>query len=347
MAIGKVGCEGAGDRREAEKQGRQRKESCETREGVESIGVCYGTLGDNLPPPAEVVAMFKSKGIGSMRIYDPNHDILGALAGSGIALTIGPLNQDIRSMAADYAAAQAWVAAHIQPYVKTVNFRYINIGNEIIPDPLAQFILPAMNNVQKALFSSNINHIKVSTSVSASVLGASFPPSNGHFHDQAAAILNPIVQFLVAHGSPLLVNIYPYYAYASQPDQIPLSYALFNSTGVVMRDGNLGYQNLFDAMVDTLVAALEKAGGGNVGLVVSEIGWPSNGGFGANADSARVFNKNLINHASKGTPRRPGVPIETYLFAMFNENQKGPAEIEKFFGLFYPDKTPVYPIRFV
>ncbi|XP_042405091.1 glucan endo-1,3-beta-glucosidase-like [Zingiber officinale] len=209
---------------------------------VEAIGVCYGTLGDNLPPPAEVVAMFKSNGIDSMRIYNPNHDILGALAGSGIAL---------------------------------------------------------------------------------------------------------IVQFLVAHGSPLLINIYPYYAYTSQPDHLPLSYALFNSTGVVERDGKLGYQNLFDAMVDTFVAALEKAGGGNVGLVVSEIGWPSNGAFGANADSARVFNQNLIDHVSKGTPRRPGVPIETYLFGMFNENQKGPAEIEKFFGLFYPDKTPVYPIRFV
>ncbi|KAL6613826.1 hypothetical protein ACP70R_036096 [Stipagrostis hirtigluma subsp. patula] len=31
--------------------------------------------------------------------------------------------------------------------------------------------------------------------------------------------------------------------------------------------------------------------------------------------------QNLINHAAMGTPKKPGA-LETFLFAMFNENQK-------------------------
>jgi exo-beta-1,3-glucanase (GH17 family) len=105
------------------------------------------------------------------------------------------------------------------------------------------------------------------------------------------------------------------------------------------------YTNLFDAMVDAVRAALDKAGGGGVDVVVSESGWPSADGKGATVDNARTYNQNLINHAGKGTPRKPG-PMEVYVFAMFNEDQKDGDPTERKFGLFNPDKTPVYPINF-
>ncbi|KAK3139651.1 hypothetical protein QOZ80_5AG0387040 [Eleusine coracana subsp. coracana] len=46
-----------------------------------------------------------------------------------------------------------------------------------------------------------------------------------------------------------------------------------------------------------------------------------------------------------GTPKN-GQALETCVCAMFNENQKPDDITEKHFGLFYPNMSPVYPIRF-
>ncbi|KAA8549810.1 hypothetical protein F0562_001494 [Nyssa sinensis] len=266
--------------------------------GAQSVGVCNGRLGDNLPSEQEVVDLYRANGIGRMRIYDPNQATLQALRGSNIELILDvPTSDDLlQTLASDASAATQWVQNNVINYFPAVKFRYISVGNEVDPNSgTAQFVLPAMQNIYKAIAAAGLqDQIKVSTATYSALL----------------------------------------------------PYALFTAPGVVVQDNSYQYSNLFDAMLDAMYSAVEKVGGQGLEIVVSESGWPSEGGNAATTDNASTYYRNLINHVKGGTPKKPGNAIETYLFAMFDENLKPNAETEKHFGLFYPNKQPKYQVTF-
>lgn len=320
--------------------------SCDTNAGANVIGVNYGLNGDNLPPPEQVIDLYGRCQINFVRLFEPRHEVLEALRGRPQLVSLGTKNEEIQSIASSQQASDEWVKTHVVPFVDNVNIGYITVGNEVIPGTNAQYVGQAINNILNSLNNYGITkQIKVTTVLAGTSLASSYPPSAGAFTNEAAAVLKDIAQNLWHRGFPIMINVYPYFAYASDPSHISLDYALFQSKDPVVRDGPYLYYNLFDAMVDAFHSALEKIDVPNVTLAISESGWPSAGNEPyTSIENAQKYNKNLMDHVlgGKGTPRRPGQTFDTFLFEMFNENQK-PAGVEQNFGFFYPNMQPIYP----
>nr|DAD29556.1 TPA_asm: hypothetical protein HUJ06_031024 [Nelumbo nucifera] len=188
---------------------------------AQQIGVCYGMLGNNLPSKNEVVELYKINNIQRMRLYDPNREALQALNGSNIELMVGIPNEQLQLMASsDPTAAYSWVFEHVFLNRDDVKFKYIVVGNEV---SFAEFkyILPAMRNIYSALELADLqNQIKVSTAVFSGHISETYPPRNSVFNSQIRPLMEEIVAFLVEKQAPLLANVYPFFAYLSNQDQI-------------------------------------------------------------------------------------------------------------------------------
>ncbi|KAJ3692938.1 hypothetical protein LUZ60_012033 [Juncus effusus] len=304
--------------------------------------------GNNLPAPADVVALYKKHNITGIRLYNPVPAVQEALRGQDLLVTLGIKNEDLENLAANQTAAIEWVNTNLLPYANASNYNYLVVGNEVIPGDLGKYVAPAMQNLYKAVDPHTFSFLKITTAVPSNILANSSPPSNANFADAVMNDMKAIIQALNSFregNNILMFNVYPYFAYAADPTDIPLEFAQFTSTTPPVVDGDLKYFNLFDAMMDSFYSALEKNGGNNLRIVVSESGWPSagNGNF-TTIDLARTYNANFMNHVkNNGTPKRPANTISAFIFAMFNENQKSEG-VEQNFGLFYPNMQPVYPI---
>ncbi|KAK4389634.1 Glucan endo-1,3-beta-glucosidase 11 [Sesamum angolense] len=319
-----------------------------------SIGINYGQIANNLPHPEAVVPLVKSIGATRLKLYDADPRVLKAFANTGVEFIVGLGNEYLASMR-DPKQAQAWVKTNVQCYLPATKITCIAVGNEVLTfndSTLSSNLLPAMENLHAALVSLNLDkQVMVTTAHNLGILEVSYPPSAGAFRRDLTQKLSCILDFHGKVGSPFLVNAYPFFAYRANPKQIPLDFVLFEGSGIVDTGSGLHYDNMFHAQIDAVQSAIEKLGYKNVCLQISETGWPSKGDAdeaGATPDNARKYNRNLLKLIAekKGTPMRPNLNLNIYVFALFNENQKPGPTSERNFGLFKPDGTPVYDLGF-
>ncbi|XP_057975668.1 glucan endo-1,3-beta-D-glucosidase isoform X2 [Malania oleifera] len=318
------------------------------------IGVNYGQVADNLPPPSATARLLQTTAIEKVRLYGADPAIIKALANTGIGIVIGAANGDIPALAGDPNFAKNWINTNVLPFYPASNIILVTVGNEVMTSTdrnLMTQLLPAMQNLQNALNAASLGgKIKVSTVHSMAVLKRSEPPSSGSFDPGLADLLKGLLGFNNATGSPFAINPYPYFAYRSDPRPETLAFCLFqNNPGRFDPGTKIKYANMFDAQVDGVRTALNWMGFKDVEIVVAETGWPYKGDeneVGPSMENARAYNGNLIAHlrSMAGTPLMPGKPIDTYLFALYDEDLKPGPSSERAFGLFRPDLTMTYDV---
>ncbi|KAI5070928.1 hypothetical protein GOP47_0013179 [Adiantum capillus-veneris] len=323
-----------------------------------SVGINYGRVANNLPSPKDVVQLIKQQGFTKVKLYDTDPTVLAAFAGSGLELVVALPNERVHAAAQSKNAARQWVQMNVARHLPATKIVGIAVGNEILASTtdsvraLTPLLLPAMENVHSALTELHLDSsIKISSPHSLAILSSSYPPSAGAFNPSIAnTIMKPMLDFLAKTNSYVMLNAYPFFAYESEPDVISLEYAIFASkAGVKDPKTGLYYTNLFDAQLDAFFAAMALLGHSNLNIVVAETGWPSKGDtseIGASPRNAAMYMSNLMKHitSNSGTPLRRGASIDTYIFALFNENMKDGPTSERNYGLFYPDKHNVYDL---
>ncbi|KAG6410772.1 hypothetical protein SASPL_128840 [Salvia splendens] len=287
------------------------------------IGVNYGQVADNLPPLEATVKLLQSTSIEKVRLYGADPAIIKALANTGIGIVIGAANGDIPALASDPNFAGNWVNSNVLAFYPASKIIVVTVGNEVVTltdQSLAAQLVPAMQNVQNALNAASLGgKIKVSTVHSMAVLSASEPPSGGAFG--YGDTMKGLLQFLSTNGAPLMINPYPFFAYRDDPRPETKAFCLFQPNAG-RPDANTGikYMNMWDAQLDAIYSALKSSGFKDVEIVVAETGRRS------------------------GHPLCLEKSVDTYIFALYDEDLKpGPAS-ERSFGLFMPDLSATYDV---
>ncbi|KAK9059373.1 hypothetical protein SSX86_021993 [Deinandra increscens subsp. villosa] len=322
---------------------------------VGSVGINYGQIANNLPSPDHVVPLVKAIGATRVKLYDADPKVLKAFANTGVEFIVGLGNEYLSKMT-DPDNAQQWVKSNVQAYLPATKITSIAVGNEVLTfndTSLSGCLLPAMQSVHTALVKMKLDsQITVTTAHSVAILQNSYPPSAGAFRPDLKQCISPILDFLSKTCSPFLINAYPFFAYKADPKQVPLDFVLFQpNAGVVDPANNLHYDNMLFAQIDAVYAALNRLGYKKLPVQISETGWPSKGDedeLGASPENAKKYNGNLLKIVSqkKGTPARPNIDLNIFVFAMFNENLKPGPTSERNYGLFKPDGTPAYGLGF-
>lgn len=321
------------------------------------VGVCYGQLGNNLPSPSQSVKLIQSLKAKRVKIYDANPEILKSLKNTDIQVSIMVPNEIINNISATPSLGDQWVRNNVLPYIPETKIRYLLVGNEILslPDKLTwSNLVPAMRIIKNSLRAHGVRKVKVGTPLAMDVLQSSFPPSNGTFRsDVSDSVMRPMLQFLNRTKSFFFLDVYTFFPWSSEPTNIKLDYALLEAKNITYTDPitNLTYTNLFDQMVDAVIFAMKRLGYPNIRVFIAETGWPNGGDYdqiGVNIYNAATYNRNIVRKLTTkpaiGTPARPGWVLPSFIFALYNENQKPGPGTERHFGLLYPNGSNVYEI---
>ncbi|KAL7612472.1 glucan endo-1,3-beta-glucosidase [Lactuca sativa] len=327
-----------------------------------TIGVTY-ISSPGLPPPEDVVAILQSLKITAVRLPVPDPNIIRVFSYTNISLFLAIPNSLISSISANRSAAYRWLYDHVIPFYPRAHITAISVGTNVLAEgdvTSADLVIPAIHNIHRSLIDMGIRQIMISTTFSfVNIMTTSFPPSSAEFQEPASnLIIKPLLDYLTETNSSFFVSLYPYSVYKLRPE-IPIGFSLFQEHAYNFREDTITgvrYRNLFDLMVDAVIAAMAVAGHENIPVIVAETGWPCFDPF--NSVEARdVYSKmylqGLVKHlrSGKGTPLRKEGVTEVYIYELFDTNDTATKGLKsdgtgQKWGICYPNMSTKFEVKF-
>ncbi|CAA6667290.1 unnamed protein product [Spirodela intermedia] len=266
---------------------------------------------------SELVLILRSRGIHHVRLLAPDHQLLSALANTGIQVMVSIPNNHLLRVGLSQTAAATWLNDNVAAFLPVTNITYIAVGSEVltvVPNA-ALILLPAMKFLQAALIAADLSRqVKISTPQSMALIPTPFPPSAAAFNSTWVPIMSGLLQFLKNTSSSFMLNAKPYYGYTLGNGIFPLDYALFR-------------HSMFDAMVDAAYYSMKALNFSEIPVMVTETGWPWLGRQGepdATADNATT---------------------NAYIYELFDgEDLQDGQPSGRHWGLFFTNGTLVYSL---
>ncbi|KAG8372030.1 hypothetical protein BUALT_Bualt12G0024300 [Buddleja alternifolia] len=288
-------------------------------DGVEAIiGINWGRTSAQRIVPSQVVDLLLQNGVSAARIYATQPDIISAFRGSGIDLTVSSFN----TLGLDSLdAAKFWVQNNIVPFADTI--RNIYVGSYVWAENKHPVFDSAMN-IHNALQDFGLSKIKLNMPLPHLMLKKNLTrPSDGEFVDEFKEVFGRLFRYLEENNTPLVMEMVPITFIHLNNYDVSFGLADNKSTNVITDINGFVYANVIEFLYDSFVWALKKAGHPNLKLVIGQVGWPTDGYPGANISMAERFYKTLLPFvmSNKGTPMRPGAPIDIYLSSLQDENK--------------------------
>ncbi|XP_071721039.1 glucan endo-1,3-beta-glucosidase 9 [Rutidosis leptorrhynchoides] len=324
---------------------------------VQSIGINWGTTSSHPLPPSKVVELLKQNKITKIKLFDSNPQVLESLSNTNIDVTVGIPNSMLHTLNSSLKAAESWVHDNLTRYLSgRTRIEYIAVGDE----PFLQsynsqfypFVVGAAINIEAAVIRAKLpNMVKIVIPCSFDAFQSETGlPSTGHFRPDINKTMIQVLNFLTKTRSPFFVTISPFLSYY-QNKNISLDFALFKETARPHNDSHKSYKNSLELSYDTLVTALTDLGFPDIDIVISQIGWPTDGAPNATVSNAEIFTKGLLNYlySKKGTPLRPKwTPLETYIYTLLDEDRKNltAGNFERHWGLLTFDGQVKYQVDF-
>ncbi|KAL6199738.1 hypothetical protein ACLB2K_029521 [Fragaria x ananassa] len=88
---------------------------CWSGDGVEGLGVNWGTMATHKLPPDTVVQLLKDNGIQKVKLFDAEQSTMSALAGTSIEVMVANPNDQLQAMTS-YPRAKEWVRRNVTRY---------------------------------------------------------------------------------------------------------------------------------------------------------------------------------------------------------------------------------------